>query len=78
MGHDKNYNYKITIFGQDFKDKEVFIIEGATEREAIRIAKSDPRVIEAERLGAGEIVVTSMDCDEWIRKQQILRIEEKE
>ena len=47
MGHDKNYNYKITIFGQDFKAKEVFIIEDVTEREASRIAKSDPRVIEA-------------------------------
>ena len=47
MSNHKNYNYKITIFGQDFKAKEVFIIEDATEREASRIAKSDPRVIEA-------------------------------
>lgn len=47
MGHDKNYNYKITIFGQDFKAKEAFIIEDVTEREASRIAKSDSRVIEA-------------------------------
>ena len=47
MGHDKNYNYKITIFGQDFKAKEVFIIENVTEREANKIARADPRVIEA-------------------------------
>ena len=47
MSNHKNYNYKITIFGQDFKAKEVFIIEGVTAREASRIAKSDPRVIEA-------------------------------
>ena len=47
MGHDKNYNYKITIFGQDFKAKETFLIEGVTEREANKIARADARVIEA-------------------------------
>ena len=47
MGYDKNYNYKITIFGQDFKAKETFLIEGVTEREANKIARTDARVIEA-------------------------------
>ena len=47
MGHDKNYTYKITIFGQDFKAKETFLIEDVTEREAKKIAKADPRGIEA-------------------------------
>jgi hypothetical protein len=47
MSNHKNYNYKITIFGQDFKAKEVFIIEGVTAREANKIARADARVIEA-------------------------------
>ena len=47
MGYDKNYTFKITIFGQDFKAKETFLIEDVTEREANKIARSDARVIEA-------------------------------
>tara|TARA_B100000676_G_scaffold55044_1_gene54146 strand:- start:515 stop:691 length:177 start_codon:yes stop_codon:yes gene_type:complete len=47
MAHEKNYTFKITIFGQDFKAKETFLIEDVTEREANKIAKADPRVIEA-------------------------------
>ena len=47
MTHDKNYTFKITIFGQDYKAKETFLIENVTEREANKIAKADPRVIEA-------------------------------
>jgi len=47
MSNHKNYNHKITIFGQDCKAKETFIIKNETDREANRIAKSDPRVIEA-------------------------------
>ena len=47
MAHEKNYTFKITIFGQDFKAKETFLIEDVTEREANKIAKADARVIEA-------------------------------
>ena len=47
MAHEKNYTFKITIFGQDFKAKETFLIEDVTEREANKIARSDARVIEA-------------------------------
>ena len=47
MAHENNYTFKITIFGQDFKAKETFLIEDVTEREANKIAKADPRVIEA-------------------------------
>ena len=38
MAHEKNYTFKITIFGQDFKAKETFLIEDVTEREANKIA----------------------------------------
>mgnify|MGYP001416014439 FL=1 len=47
MAHEKNYTFKITIFGQDFKAKETFLIEDVTEREANKIARADARVIEA-------------------------------
>ena len=47
MSHEKNYTFKITIFGQDFKAKETFLIEDVTEREANKIARADARVIEA-------------------------------
>jgi len=47
MAYEKNYTFKITIFGQDFKAKETFLIEDVTEREANKIARADARVIEA-------------------------------
>ena len=47
MAHDKNYTFKITIFGQDYKAKETFLIENVTEREANKIARADSRVFEA-------------------------------